>query len=136
MEQVVCEETQHRFTLAASSPLYNGLLGKQLGYSADTDVARSILDGTFVIPEGVSDATVLVLEEITRIAGLIRRGAVNLILTPEEYVIYWKAVNERTSSSRSKAHFGHYKVSAMYKRFSRFFAKKLTFIARSGWAPS
>jgi hypothetical protein len=59
------------------------------------------MDGTFVIPEGVSDATVLVLEEITRIAGLIRRGALNLILTPEEYVIYWKAVNEHTSSSRS-----------------------------------
>jgi hypothetical protein len=79
MEQVVREETQHRFTLAASSPLCNGLLGKQLGYSADTDVARSILDGTLVIPEGVSNATVLVLEEITRIAGLIRRGAVNLV---------------------------------------------------------
>ena len=54
IEQVVREETQHRFTLAASSPLCNGLLGEQLGYLADTDVARSILDGTFVAPEGVA----------------------------------------------------------------------------------
>jgi hypothetical protein len=64
MEQVVREETQHQFTLAASSPLCNGLLGEQLGYLADTEVAQSILDGTFVASEGVSDATLLVLEEI------------------------------------------------------------------------
>ena len=82
IEQVVREETQHRFTLAASSPLCNGLLGEQLGYLADTDVARSILDGTFVAPEGVSDSTILVLEEIARVAGIIQRGAVRLVLTP------------------------------------------------------
>ncbi len=73
MEQVVREETQHRFTLAASSPLCQGLLGKQLGYLADTEVAQAILDGTFVVPEGLSDATVLVLAEIARIASIIRR---------------------------------------------------------------
>jgi hypothetical protein len=65
MEQVVCEETQHRFTLAESSPLCQGLLGEQLGYLADTEVARAILDGNFVAPDGLSDATVLVLNEIS-----------------------------------------------------------------------
>jgi hypothetical protein len=79
---------------------------------------------------------VLVLEEISRIAAIIRRGAVRLILTPEEYVHYWKQVNEGTSSSRSTIHFGHYKVSAMSERFAVFFARKLSFIARTGWAPS
>jgi hypothetical protein len=48
--------------------LCNGLLGEQLGYLAGTEVARSILDGTFVAPEGVSDATILVLEAISRLA--------------------------------------------------------------------
>ena len=71
LEQVVREETQSRFTLAAQSPLCNGLLGEQLGYIADTAVAQSILEGTFVPPENVSDVTILVLEEISRIAGLI-----------------------------------------------------------------
>jgi hypothetical protein len=65
MEQVVRDETQYRFTLAASSPLCNGLLGEQLGYLADTEVARSILDGTFVPPDSISDTTLLVIEEIT-----------------------------------------------------------------------
>jgi hypothetical protein len=88
------------------------------------------------VPDGVSDATVLVLEEIARIAGIVRKGSVRLVLSLAEYVKYWKAVNERTSSSRSKAHFGHYKVSAMSECFSKFFARKLTFIGHSGWAPS
>ena len=135
MEQVVREETQHRFTLAESSPLCQGLLGEQLGYLADTEVARAILDGNFVAPDGLSDDTVLVLDEISRIASIIRRGDVRLILTADEYVHYWKQVNEGTSSSR-QIHFGHYKVSALSKRFAAFFARKLSFIARTGWAPS
>jgi hypothetical protein len=57
-------------------------------------------------------------------------------MTPSDYVQYWRAVDERTSSSRSKIHFGHYKFSAKFERFATFFARKLTFIARTGWAPS
>jgi hypothetical protein len=133
IEQVVREETQQCFTLAAASPLCNGLLGEQLGNLADTEVAQSIL---FVVPDGVSDATVLVLEEIARIAGIVRKGSVCLVLSPAEYVKYWKAVNKRTSSLRYKTHFGHYKVSAMSEHSSKFFARKLTFIGCSGWAPS
>ena len=136
IEQVVREETQSRFTLAESSPLCNGLLGEQLGYLADTAVAESILNGTFVPPEYVSDATILVLEEIGRIAAVIRRGAVRLSLTPEEFMQYWRAIKESTSSSYSKAHFGHYKVAALYKRYATYFARKLSFTARTGCAPS
>jgi hypothetical protein len=52
VEQVVRDMTQHRFTMAESSPLCQGLWGEELGYLADTDVARSILDGTFEPPSG------------------------------------------------------------------------------------
>jgi len=136
LEQVVREMTQDRFTLADSSPLCNGLLGEQLGYLADTTVAQSILDGTFVPPQEVADSTILVLEEIGNIAARITRGQVRLTLTPEEFSAYWKAVKESTSSSWSKIHFSHYKVAGQNERYARFFAQKLSFIARSGWAPS
>jgi hypothetical protein len=62
VEQVVRDMTQHRFTMAESSPLCQGLWGEELGYLADTDVARSILDGTFEPPSGTPDSLVLVLE--------------------------------------------------------------------------
>eukprot|EP00956_Cyclotella_meneghiniana_P039006 scaffold163944_cov20-Cyclotella_meneghiniana.AAC.1 len=45
-------------------------------------------------------------------------------------------MKERTSSSYSKAHFGHYKAAAMYKRYAQFFAAKLSLIAQSGTPPS
>jgi hypothetical protein len=136
IEQVVREMTQDRFTLAASSPLCNGLLGEELGYIADTEVAREILEGTFVPPEGTSDATIIVLEEISKIAQQVTSGSVRLNMLPDEFSTYWGGVNERTSSSTSKIHFGHYKVAATRKRYATFFARKLSFIARTGWAPS
>lgn len=136
LEQVVREMTQDRFTLADSSPLCQGQLGEQLGYLADTDIAQSILEGTFEPTEDVADSTILVLEEIAKITARITRGKVRLILTPEEFSHYWKAVTEATSSSRSKIHFSHYKVAGLNERYARFFAQKLSFIARTGWAPS
>ena len=132
LEQVVREMTQDRYTLADSSPLCNGLLGEQLGYLADTEVAKSILEGTFVPPENVADSTILVLKEIGNITARITRGQVRLILTLKEFSRYWKAVTEATSSSWSKIHFSHYKVAGLNKRYARFFAQKLSFIARTG----
>lgn len=72
------------------------------------------------MPDGVSDATVLVLKEIARIAGIVRKGLVRLVLSPAEYVKYWKAVNERTSSSRSKAHFEHLEKARLHQLYSPF----------------
>ena len=136
IERVVREMTQERFTLADSSPLCNGMWGEQLGFLADTDVAREILAGTFVPPSDTPDSLLLVLEEIARIAREIGEGAVRLTLTAEEFKRCWQPVDERTSSSKSKLHMGHYKAAARIDRLATFFARKLTFIARSGWAPS
>eukprot|EP00804_Cyclotella_cryptica_P019428 CCRYP_006609-RA/>CCRYP_006609-RA protein AED:0.28 eAED:0.24 QI:0/0/0/1/0/0/2/0/323 len=122
--------------MADSSPLCNGSLGEQLGYLADTDTARSILEGTFVPSGNLTDSTVLVLEEISHITAGIMRGQVKLTLTAEEFSRYWRTVKEATSSSWSRIHFSHYRVAGMNDRYARFFAQKLSFIAKTGWAPS
>jgi hypothetical protein len=136
IEQVVWEMTQDCFTLASSSPLCNGLLGEELGYIADTDIARQILEGSFMPPEDTSDTTIVVLEEIARIAQQVAIGSARLDVQPDKYSTYWRDVNKHTSSSTSTIHFGHYKVAAMRKEYATFFACKLSFIARTGWAPS
>ena len=132
IKQVVREMTHDRFTLASSSSLCNGLLGEQLGYITDTRVMQEILEGRFVAPEGVSDATILVLEEIGNIAKQLVEGSVQLQFLPDKFSTYWKGVNERTSSLTSKIHFGHYKVAAMYKCYSVFFCKE-TVIHCKNW---
>jgi hypothetical protein len=88
IEQVVWEMTQDRFTLASSSPLCNGLLGEELVYIADTDIARQILEGSFTPPEGTSDATIVVLEEIARIAQQVTIGSARLNVQLDEYSTY------------------------------------------------
>jgi hypothetical protein len=102
----------------------------------DREGVLEILEGTFVPPEGTSDATIIVLEEISKIAKEVTLGSTRIDVQTEEFSTYWRGVNERTSSSTSKIHFEHYKVAALRKRYAAFFARKLSFIARSGWAPS
>jgi hypothetical protein len=109
IEQVVREMTQDWCTLASSLPLCNRLLEEELDYIADTDVARQIQEGTYEPPEGTSDATIVVLEDISKTAWQITIGSARLDMQPEEFSTYWCGVNERTSSSTSKIHFGHYK---------------------------
>eukprot|EP00956_Cyclotella_meneghiniana_P024660 scaffold49823_cov73-Cyclotella_meneghiniana.AAC.2 len=75
--------TQNRFTLADSSPLCSGLLGEELGYLANTEVAESILSGTYNAPEEASNATVLVLEEISQIAEVMKQGRVIACQSPQ-----------------------------------------------------
>ena len=44
-------------------------------------------------------------------------------------------MKESTSSAASKVHFGHYKVAGTNERLSKFFAKKISFVTRTGCAP-
>jgi hypothetical protein len=136
IERVVREETQSHFSAAASSSFCQNTLGEELGYVADTEVAASILAGTYEPPPDCSDSTVLLLDEIAHVATLIERGSVRLSITSDEYRDYWKAMYEYTSSAYSTVHFGHHKVAAANESLCAFFACKISFVARTGSAPS
>ena len=135
IERVVREETQARFSAAESSPFCQGLLGEELGYISDTATAAAILNHTYVIPDSVSDATALLIDEIGKVGVKIARGTVRLAVSPDEFREYWQPINERTSSSASRAHFGHYKTASKYDWLCNFFARKLSFVSRTGCAP-
>ena len=94
----------------------------------------AILAGTYVCPESCSDSTVLLVEEIKRVASLVRDGSVHLEITGEELKENWKAMNEYTSSSRSGINFSHWKAVAQVEQLASFFAKTISFIARTGCA--
>lgn len=68
IERVVREETQSRFSAAESLPFCQGLLGEELGYISDTATAAAILNGTYEIPDSVSNATALLIDEIGKLA--------------------------------------------------------------------
>ena len=62
-------------------------------------------------------------------------GDATITITPEEFQYFWKRVKERTSSSLSGIHYGHYKAAANSDRISGFLAKKITLISRTGCPP-
>ena len=136
IERVVREETQERFSAAESSPFCQGLLGESLGNVSNTDAAAAILEGTFQPPENTPESVCLLLEEIGRIGKLVSRQAVRLTCTTEEFQTYWRSISEKTSSSASGVHFGHYVAAAEQTPLARFFAKQISYITQTGRAPS
>ncbi len=66
VENAIQRECEIRFSLAHSAPIMLTLLGKQLRYLKDEELARSIITGTFDIPSDLDPATTLILKEIRK----------------------------------------------------------------------
>ena len=99
VKEAIGGEIDTRFNKADSAQLCQGALFELLllGYSANTDTALAIIEGTFTPPPKTTAATRIILEEIARIW---------------EKMGMWKQAKERTASSFSGLHFVHYKVAA------------------------
>ena len=136
VESAIHEELDARFDRASSAPICNGPLFELLGYNADTKAGMEILEGTFIPPKGTDPATVIILNEIARIYKLMGEGEVSIIITKEDFQHYWKRVKERTASSYSGRHFGHYKSAAHSDYLSEVHARHTALITKTGATPS
>lgn len=67
---------------------------------------------------------------------LLTNGEIIIEITTDEFQEYWRVARESTSSSYSGIHFGHYKAAGQSDFLSRFFAKKISLVARCGCPPS
>ncbi len=112
VENAIQRECEIRFSLAHSTPIMSTLLGDQLRYLEDGELARFIISGTFDIPADLYPATTMILKEIGKMGLKIMNGEGNeIIITPAEFTFFWKRVGEFTSSSSSGVHYGHYKAA-------------------------
>ena len=74
-------------------------------------------------------------KEMSHIWKLMKDGEVDIVITEEDSRHYWRKARERTASSFSRLHFGHYKAAAHSKYLSEVHALKLSLIAQTGSAP-
>jgi hypothetical protein len=112
------------------------LLGKWLRYLKDKELARLIITGTYDIPADLDSATTLILKEIGKMGLRIMNGeGKEIIITPEEFIQFWKKVGEFTSSLSSGVHYSHYKAAIQDLISTGVLALQLTVIARSGIPP-
>lgn len=138
MEQAIQHEIKSRFALGNSAPISRTLLGEELKYLSDANVAFSIIEGTYEIPEDLDDATTFILREIGIMGKQVLDGGFfpHLTITGEDYVKYHKRLRESTSSSPSGFHHGHGKAAAHSPLLADIYATQMNLIIKSGVHPT
>jgi hypothetical protein len=117
---------EKRYTLAGEAPFCNGELFNQFGYMANSPASKAILDGTYEAPAGTDIATTALFEEIAAIRKKVPQNPVSIIINPEQWKQYWRAVKEETSSTKLGIHFGHYIVGSESDMISHYHAAWVT----------
>ena len=124
-----------RFYLAEQAPVCQGRLRGDFGYMAFSPTAKAVLDGTYDYPPDFDSATRELMEECARIRLAVPRDSVDTNVTCNQWQHRWGKANERTSSSESGLHFGHYKAAATSIKMTSFLAKEITLVARTSCPP-
>ena len=121
-----------RFHLAEAAPICNGRWRGEFGYSAISQTAQSILNGTYSFPDDFDEATRELCEEFARIRLKIPKDSLRMTITEEEWASHWNKAREDTSSSYSGRHFGYYKAARHSKHILQFQALLATVLFNKG----
>jgi hypothetical protein len=76
-----------------------------------------------------------VIEEIIRLFKTLQADHAEITLGESEFWYYWRKFREKTSSSISKLHTGHYKSAIFLDIVTNFLSRKIMLIARGGCPP-
>ena len=109
VENAIMKNNSARFNLTVETPLMQPSVTANLGYLADSSLAQEILDGKYEPNEDLDPYTNTFLSYIGTRQALPTLPAA---ITADDFKSYWKAARERTASSLSGRHFGHYKAAA------------------------
>jgi hypothetical protein len=93
---------------------------------ANTPASKAVLDGTYAAPVDTDTATKELFVEIAAIRKKVPANSVSIIISPEQWKQYWRAVNEEMSSSESGIYFGHYIVGSKSDMISHFHAARVS----------
>ncbi len=135
MNMEIQEVTEKRFDLSMSAPITMSLICKKLGFLADTNFAISLLQGNVHIPDDVDNVTTTVIVEIIWLFKTFQEDHAEITLGESEFWYYWRIFREKTSSSISGAHGGHYKCIIFSDIVTNFLSRKITLIVRGGCPP-
>jgi hypothetical protein len=125
VEQAIVDGIHNkRFYLAEQAPICKGSMREAFGYLASTIAARQVLAGTYSYSEGFNQATCDLCEACARIRLGIPPHSVVTEISHTDWSTCWAKANEKTSSSESGLHFGHYKVVSCSSRASHHQALK------------
>ena len=128
----VSKHLTERFQSALSAQCHRGTFFEDIGHLADGPVAQQILEGTYEYPAVLDPATRLLCEEATATYATMAPSQVATYVTVDDFQHFWQTSRERTGSSYSGLHFGHYKAASFCPDLSSLHVARLTICARNG----
>jgi len=134
--QFVCLVNQKQYNQAHTTPFASKYLNEQIGMNLDGPAVASILNGTFQL---TPDAPLL--PETKRIIAALStppaegRIAFPASITVEEFKSTYNIVTERTSSSASGRHVGHYKAATQDNQLSQLHSTMMSLPYIIGFSP-
>jgi hypothetical protein len=84
VKQTIFSEIHNkRYTMAGEAPICNGKLFDKFDYTARTEAAQAVLNGTYVAPEGSDQATLDLFAEVAEIRRQVPMNSVSICITPQ-----------------------------------------------------
>ncbi len=122
---IISEVHNKQYIMANRAPICQSPLAQKFGHMSEGPAAGEVLAGTYN-GVGIDCATADILAEVAQTRSCIQANSVSTVVGRQDWQNYWRAADERTSSSRSGLHFGHYKAGADSTYISHFHAAKTT----------
>jgi hypothetical protein len=133
----ICAANTCQYHQAYPTPFGSGSLAEAIGPLADTDGASSILHGEQLptLPLLPLQETRTILEILARPLHLVNQNIMHEITT-DQFIETYKKVQERTSSSFSGRHVGHYKAVLEDAPLSSLHASMMSIPYMVGFSPA
>jgi hypothetical protein len=131
MEQALLQDTKRRYNQASDTPFMVSPLAGEVGGTGDSQAAEAILNGDYVIPDGVDPHARQLIEHLKQDENV---QTYQVDVDVQGYRNAWKRTRERTSAG-SELHFGHFKAGAECDLIGRAEALMAHMPYRTGYSP-
>ena len=134
VEQQASAAIAQRYKTAMRAPIIqNNELHRDFGFLADTESTSQVLQGTYEYPESTEKYTRVLLQQAHEIYKKLPADEVETFISAEEFQRFWGyIVKEKTQSSASRVHNGHYKAASYDKDLCVLHAAKLNLAISTG----
>jgi hypothetical protein len=115
----------------------NEVLLSDVGIAGNGPAMLQVLQGTYDFPPGTDEYTKLfITEAVALYHDLGGEDGVADFVTRSDFQQFWRTAKEKTESSKSGKHFGHYKAGSFDNTISQLHATSLNAIRETGKAPA
>ena len=134
IEENIIVANQTKFKLADDTPFRQEPLLQQCGTYAETENCREMLLGTYDTTN-LDMGTAIFIKHLKVTDEILQRPQISSKISIDNFQDYWKKVREKTSSSPSGRHFGHWKSAAKSNILSSVLSKLVSLPTESGYSP-